>query len=328
MAELRVSRRQAIAYRLRAHALTSRLPASSYELAARYALQDSVPRSALLSIHARVEACEPSAWTDPRLTQTYSPRAAVHVLPLADFGVFTVGRLPLDAAERREVQAAADRVCRALSGRELRPGQLAPELGRDVRSGAATGRIALRWTTSSLHIREVPPPAIDVDVARSELCRRHVHAYGPTTPTAYAWWSGTTPADAEATWRLLASELVPVRLENQQAWILAADETALTTAEPARGVRLLPSEDLRLFGYDRTGLFVGPGLNHHSPLHDYYYLHGLVVDGAIVGVWSRRQGQVRVKAEPLSERTRAAVEAEALAFPIPGATMDVEITEV
>ncbi len=137
-----------------------------------------------------------------------------------------------------------------------------------------------------------------------------------------------SPADAASTWRELAPELVPVQLDNERAWILARDEAALTTAEPARGVRLLPAEDLRLFGYDRTGLFVGPGLNRRSALHDYYYPHGLVVGGAVVGVWSRREGRVHVKVEQrLPARTRAAVEAEALAFPIPGTTMSVEIAD-
>ena len=329
MAALPVSRQQAIAYRLRAHALTTRLPAGSYELAARYALQDTVPRSALLSLHARADACESGAWADPRLIQTYSPRAAVHVLPLADLRVFTVGRLPLDSSSLREVVAAADRVRDAWDGRELRPGQLPPELGHDVRTAAATGRIAVRWTTSvPADPREVPAPAVDVDVARVELCRRHVHAFGPTTPKAYAWWAGTLPADAVSTWRELVPELVPVQLETERSWILARDEAALTTAEPARGFRLLSAEDLRLFGYDKTGLFVGPGLNRRSPLHDYYYPHGLVVDGAVAGVWSRREGRVHVKVEHrLSARTRAAVEAEALAFPIPGTTMSVEIAD-
>src|SRR5215510_8293735 len=103
MPPLVVRRGQAIAYRLAANDLVTRLPPGSYERAARHALQDSYPRSALLSLHARVEGCEPSAWEAERLIQTYSPRAAVHVLPVADWAVYTVGRLPLDPAARQYV---------------------------------------------------------------------------------------------------------------------------------------------------------------------------------------------------------------------------------
>jgi hypothetical protein len=91
---LQVSRRQAVACRLAAHHLSERLPAGSHVEAARFSLQDSAPRDALLGMHARIDSCEPDAWQDQRLIQTYSPRAAVHLQPLEDFGIFTTGRLP------------------------------------------------------------------------------------------------------------------------------------------------------------------------------------------------------------------------------------------
>src|SRR5215472_885730 len=93
---LRVSPTEAVNYRLVVNNLSSRLAAGSYVEAAYVGLQDTAPRDALLGMHARVEACEPSAWQDSRLIQTYSPRQAVYVLPADDFGVFTVGRLPRD----------------------------------------------------------------------------------------------------------------------------------------------------------------------------------------------------------------------------------------
>jgi hypothetical protein len=320
---LRVTRQQAVAYRLRANNLTGRLPAQSYEQAAWVGLQDSGPRDALVGLHARVEACEPGAWEHPSLIQTYSPRAAVYVLPLADFGIFTVGRLPLDPEQRRALDEEATRICAYLAGREMRFGR-PPEL----RSAAATGRLALRWTTSALYVREVPRPPVDFDEARLELCRRHLHAFGPTTVTAFGWWAGVSPADATQTWKLLAKDLLPVDLDGRDAWILAADEQALRTARPERGVRLLPPFDLRLFGQDRTHHFVGPGQHRVSPLHDTFHPHGLIVDGQVAGVWARRRGQVRIRiGRSMDAETRAAAEAEALSLPIPGARMRVDITE-
>jgi hypothetical protein len=127
---------------------------------------------------------------------------------------------------------------------------------------------------------------------------------------------------------LLADDLVPVDLAGCDAWVLEADESALRSAQPMRGVRLLVASDLRLFGQDRTGLFVGPGKNNHSPLQDWFHPHGLMVDGRIVGAWGRRGGRVNVKAAgPLSSPTQRAIHAEAVSMPIPDADITMSLTE-
>ena len=297
---LRVSRTQAVNYRLAVNNLSRRLAACSYVEAAYVGLQDTAPRDALLGMHARVKACEPSAWQDPRLIQTYSPRQAVYVLPADDFGVFTVGRLPRDPEAREALEDLAEKVCRQLAGEEVRGAALR------TREVCATGRIAVRWTTSALFVREHARPAIDPEVARIELCRRHVHAFGPTTAAAFAWWAGVSAREAKRTFDLMATELVPVDLEGRDAWMLAADELGIRSAEPMEGVRLLVASDLRLFGQDRTQLFVGPGKNAHSPLQDWFHPNGLVVGGRIVGAWGRRGGRVDVR-RPAGWRSRSGV---------------------
>jgi hypothetical protein len=320
---LRVSRTQAVNYRLAANRLSRRLPAGSYVEAAYVGLQDSAPRDALLGMHARVAACEPAAWEHPRLIQSYSPRAAVYVLPRDDFGVFTVGRLPRDAAALRSLQERADSVARKLAAQP----QPARSLAGD-RGVCATGRFAVRWTSSALYVWEQPAPSIDPETARIELCRRHVHAFGPTTPATFAWWAGVSPRDAEDSFAALAPELVAVDYDGHQSWILATDETAVVTAEPMRGVRFLVASDLRLFGQDRTHLFIGPGLRRDSALHDTFHPNGLLIDGAIAGAWGRRGGRVSVRAVgPLSESLRCAIRAEAESMPIPGAAVTMALTE-
>lgn len=322
MPPLTVARRQAIAFRLAANDLTTRLPAGSHAAAARQAIQDTYPRSALVSLHARVEDCEPTAWEDERLIQTYSPRAAVHVLPVADWAVFTVGRLPLDPDARRHVETEADRTVAALAGQEVR-GNAVPD-GIDVRAACATGRIAIRWDARLTWYREVSAPEVDLVETRRELCRRHVHASGPTTPEAFAWWAGLPVGDGHQVWATLLPELVEVDLEGHRAWILAADEERLRSASSAPGVRLLPAEELRLFGVDRHGLFAGPMRRVDWSTADTHHPHPLVVDGALTGAWGRRGGRVTVKPQgPLSDELRTRIESEALAMPIPNAAMSV-----
>jgi Winged helix DNA-binding domain len=319
---LRVSRAQAVRYRLSANNLSRRLPAGSYVEAAFAGLQDTAPRDALLGLHARVAACEPVAWEDPRLIQTYSPRAAVYVLPRDDFGVFTLGRLPRDPEALRSLHERADSIASELAN-QPQPARSLPD-----RSVCATGRFAVRWTTSALYAWQLTAPSIDPEAARIELCRRHVHAFGPTTPAAFAWWAGVPWRDAKQTFEVLAPELVAVDYDGHQSWILAADETAVVTAEPIRGVRFLVASDLRLLGQDRTQLYVGPGLRRHTPLHDTFHPNGLLVDGAIAGAWGRRGGRVSVKAiGPLPDSLRRAIRDEAESMPIPGATVTMALAE-
>ncbi|MET9021581.1 crosslink repair DNA glycosylase YcaQ family protein [Actinopolymorpha sp. NPDC004070] len=327
-AVLRITRARAVAHRLRAHQLVDRLPAGSYVEAARHGLQDSAPRAALVALHARVESCEPHAWEADGLLQTYSPRLAVHVLPAADFGVFTVGRLPDDPVVRREVDDAAEEVCRMLAGGPVRATGLSRDQGQLVRVGAASGRIAVRWDTTSLTVREVEAPDVDPAAARAELARRHVHAFGPTTPRTFAWWAGMHPRGARQVWEQLAGELLPVDFEGQQAWILAGDEQSVRHAGEVRGVRLLPTEDLGLLGADRAGLYVGPSARRRTTSYDWYHPNGVLVDGELAGQWGRRGGRVEIgldRAIPAS--VRDAVAAEALTMPIPNASMSVEFLD-
>src|SRR5713101_5425511 len=102
-APLRVTRTQILAFRRRVGALDQRLPAGrpSLRRAAWAGLQDSMPRAALLSIHARVEGTGPSAWEDLSLVQVWGPRYQVYVVAARDLAVFTLGRLP-DTGKTRE----------------------------------------------------------------------------------------------------------------------------------------------------------------------------------------------------------------------------------
>ncbi len=319
---VRVSRAQAVSYRLTVNNISRRLPARSYVDAAYVGLQDSAPRDALLGLHARVAACEPSAWEHPQLIQTYSPRAAVYVLPRDDFAVFTLGRLPRDPEALRSLQERADRVARELAS------QPQPARSLSNRSVCATGRFAVRWTTSALYAWELTAPSIDPEAARIELCRRHVHAFGPTTPAAFAWWAGVPWRDAQQTFDALAAELIAVDYDGHESWILAADETSVATTEPMRGVRFLVASDLRLFGQDRTQLYVGPGLRRHTALHDTFHPNGLLIDGAIAGAWGRRGGRVSVRAVgPLPDSLRRTIRDEAESMPIPGATVTMALAE-
>src|SRR6476469_3276998 len=99
-APLVLSRAEILAFRRRVGALDERLPPGrpSLRLAAWAGLQDSMPRAALLSIHARVAGTGPSTWEDPSLVQLWGPRYSVYLVAKRDLSVFSLGRLPARGA--------------------------------------------------------------------------------------------------------------------------------------------------------------------------------------------------------------------------------------
>src|ERR687895_495512 len=99
---LDLTRAQILAFRRSVGALDQRLPpgAGSLRQAAWAGLQDSMPRAALLSIHARVEGTEPDTWADPSLVQLWGPRFSAYVVAARDLAVFSLGRLPDEAGAR------------------------------------------------------------------------------------------------------------------------------------------------------------------------------------------------------------------------------------
>ena len=90
-AGLELTRAQILAFRRRTGALEERLPPGprSLRTAAWAGLQDSMPRAALLSIHARVEGAHPEIWDDDAFVQVWGPRWAVYVVPAEDHAIFT-----------------------------------------------------------------------------------------------------------------------------------------------------------------------------------------------------------------------------------------------
>src|SRR5438093_13487177 len=109
---LELTRPQILAFRRRAGALDRRLPRGPRSLrhAAWAGLQDSMPRAALLSIHARVEGAGPSTWEDTSLIQLWGPRFSAYVVAARDLAVFSLGRLPDDTKGRRVAEDLAVRL--------------------------------------------------------------------------------------------------------------------------------------------------------------------------------------------------------------------------
>ena len=325
---LRLTRDQILSFRRMVGALDARLPGAPHSLrqAAWAGLSDSMPRAALLSIHARVEATGPGTWEDPSLVQVWGPRFSAYVIAVEDRAVFTLGRFPSDPAGQRRAVTTADRLEAHLDGRRMTYGDAGRAIGihpNALRYAAPTGRVVIRWDGARQPvIWMVPAPEADTREARLELARRYLHLVGAGTVDGFAAWAGRRAPGARITWDDLAPELVPVGTPIGDASILASDEAAFRDAPPAPTgtVRLLPSGDtyFLLQGIDRELLVPDPA--RRSELWTSRVWPGAVlVNGEIAGVWRRADAVVTVQTwRRLTSSERESIEAEAASFPLPG----------
>jgi len=330
---LQLARHQILAHRRKASALDERLARSprSLETAAIAGLQDSMPRAALLSLHARVSGTGPETWEEPPLVQLWGPRYSAFVIAERDRALFTLGRMPEAPKARQRAEETADRLEEALGGDRMDCRDAARIVGlhpNALRYAAPTGRFLIYWDGARQPlIWNVPAPEIDPFEARIELARRHLHVFGPSTSDSFASWAGVRPQPAAATFDFLSSELIAVQTPIGEAWILASDESAFRTADGAASTRLLPSGDtyFLLQGDDRELLV--PDDAHRSKLWTSRVWPGAVLlDGEVVGTW--RRSEHRLTVQPWRSLTRAgreSVESEAASLPLPGITRSITV---
>ena len=333
-ARLDLTRPQILAFRRQVGGLDARLPSGPNSLrhAAWAGLQDSMPRAALLSIHARVEGTGPSAWEDPSLVQLWGPRYSVFVVAACDLAVFSLGTLPDDAKGRQRAEDLAARFRAVIGGARMTHGEAGDAMGLDnanrLRYAAATGTVLIRWEGARQPtVWSVPPPDVDPRDARLELARRYLHVYGPATPEAFGVWSGIGPRPAIAAFEALGTLLTPVRTPAGDAWILTRDEATFRAAPkppelpaPAAPVRLLPSGDayFLLQGADRD-LLVPDADRRRALWTPRVWPGALLVAGEIAGIWRRAGALLTVQPwRRLSPAERDAVTAEAESLPLPG----------
>jgi hypothetical protein len=333
MARLVLTRQQILAFRRRAGALDERLPADQESLrrAAWAGLQDSVPRAAVTSIHARVEETGPASWEDPSLVQVWGPRFSTYVIAAQDRAVFTLGRLPDDAAARRRAEEMATRLHELLAGRTMTSAEAGRAMGAHqsvLRYAAPTGTILIRWEGSGRPtVWTVPRPDVDPVEAGLELARRFLRVLGPATAEGFAEWAGIAPRQGRAAFGSLGPVLTPVRSPIGAAWILAEDEADFRSAAgPPAAARLLPSGDVYvlLWGADR-GVLVPDADRGRELWTSRVWPGAVLVDGEVAGIWRRTGATLTVRTwRRLSRADRDAVGSEASSLPVPGRRIGVE----
>jgi len=332
---LELTRSQILAFRRHTAALDERLPrgAPALRCAAWAGLQDSMPRAALLSIHARMADTRPQDWEEPSLIQIWGPRYNAYVVAKRDLAVFTLSRLPVEDKPLKRAQDIAARLGAVLADTRMPHSEAARAMGarhdNELRYAAPTGTVVIRWDGSHQpDIWNVPVPEMEPYDALLELARRYLHVFGPATPETFANWAGIRPSRSITAFGALGKSLIPVQTPIGEAWILSQDVPLFSSvSNPAAPARLLPSGDtwFLLHGADRE-LLVPNEQNRRSLWTTRVWPGALVVEGETVGTWRRAQHVLTI--QPwirLSRAQRDAVETEAGSLPLPGINRPMDI---
>lgn len=322
-----LGREEILSFRRRVGALDTRLPhgAGSLRQAAWAGLKDSMPRAAVLSIHARVDDTQPGDWEHPALIQLWGPSHHAYVVGREDLAVFSLGLMPDDARGRARAESIATQLRAHLAGGRTPYDEAGAALGLNpnaLRYAAPTGTVLIRWDGARRPvIWSVPAPHGDPGEARLELARRYLHVFGPATPRAFGEWSGLPARAAAAAFAGLAPELLPVRTPIGDAWIVASDEPSLRAppAGPAPA-RLLPSGDAYfLLQADDRSLLVPDPVRRAELWTPRVWPGAVLAGGEVCGVWRRANELVTIAPwGQLAPATRDAIEAEAASLPLPG----------
>ncbi len=284
-AVLRLTRQQALAFRLERHHLIERLARTGAASAAVVGLQDTPPGTAALAFAARADVA-PGALD--KLVIVPSVRGAPLAVARKDLAIFTAGLEPPDEEAAKALVGAAAKSLKGVTamdaldrvGEAVHDSLRAGPLPRDAFHQALRERLPkkLLWWCKGCNSHHVHPSlwratgvrgvlAIVGREGRSavfglppehsahrdpggELARRFLHAYGPARPKLFADWAGLATSHATALWEH-AGDLVAVDLEGTKAFALARDRAALGKEREVEGVRLLPNLDPLNTGRDR-----------------------------------------------------------------------------
>lgn len=333
-----VDRARILSFRRLANGLDARRTRTKQSLrrAAWAGLQDSMPRAAVLSLHARIDGIDPFAWEDPAFVQVWGPRYSAYAVPATDVAFFTLGRLPDDEAGRDRAFGIAKRLHEVLADGPMDVRDAGKVLGRHpnmLRYATTTGTIAIRWDGARQPtVWTIEEPSIDPWAARSGLAKRFLHTFGPSTATAFGAWAGLKERSAEAAFDRMRRALTPVRTPIGDAWILNSDvDTLLDGAAEDAPARLLPSGDAYylLQGAERR-LLVPNSARRDRLWTSRVWPGAILANGAVVGTWRRSTNVVAAELwARVSRQVRDHIEAEVAQLPIQGAegTMRLEFDD-
>lgn len=307
-----------VALRLSAQGLGTPLPDAVGVCQRVLALQAQDYAASLQAIASRVSGLTASGVGEVlaagELVRTWPMRGTLHLIRPADLAwllPLTRDRVHRSAAGRhRQLGLVGDDFVRAaeialarLDGVQatraellaaIRDGGVSTEGQRGAHLLGALSRDAVVvQTTKDVYVAfdsVVPTSGIGRDEALGRLALRYVTGHGPVTDRDLAWWAGLTLTEARAGLASVRHELDVIELDGCTYFLPPGLEPA------AGGVWLLPMFDEYVIGYaDRSAQLGGRPLELVVPGRNGMFLPVVIVDGVVVGTWSRRVAKAGVE---------------------------------
>ncbi len=170
------------------------------------------------------------------------------------------------------------------------------------------GRPRGGWTSTQFTWSAADRTELPTDIARAELARRWLLAFGPAQAADLQWWTGWTAGQVRQALGQL--EVTEADLGGTTGVMLAADAGEAAAVEP--WAALVPALDPTAMGWRDRVWYVG---EHAPALFDRSGNIGPTAwwDGRIVGGWAQRKdGEVAVRLlEDIGAEASAAIAAEA-----------------
>ncbi|HEV8190214.1 MAG TPA: winged helix DNA-binding domain-containing protein [Ktedonobacterales bacterium] len=309
-------------------------------------IQAQVMSAAALAICSRVDRPAPdevkiALWEERTLVKTWAMRSTLHLLaadelPLfvaarnfyvardwvnyvAEYGI-TPGQFEAFLAavphilgrEAMTREALASAVAKETGTPQLRRFILESSWGSPLKPSAFLGDLCF-GPSQGQNVTFVNPrawidhwEAIEPEQALSEVARRYLLAYGPTTSAIFARWWGGARTKAKAVFKSLADELEEVEIEGLPSVALRSTIESLGHAEIAETVRLLPLFDAYTFALARDSEALLAKKHEHHVFRPQGWISAVVlVNGTVRGVWNygTRRGQTVITVRMFSSPT-------------------------
>ncbi len=148
------------------------------------------------------------------------------------------------------------------------------------------------------------------DAALAELARRYFASHGPATLADFTWWSGLAAVEARAGLEEVKRELERREVDGQSYWLRPADRLPALQGPVAH---LLPVYDEYAVGYKDRSAFLAAEYAARPDAGNGIFRAPVLIDGQIVGTWTRAMKKDRVVVaanlfRPLSAEERTALE--------------------
>lgn len=138
---------------------------------------------------------------------------------------------------------------------------------------------------------------LEPQLAKAELARRYLRAYGPATRKDFSRWMGMFPGADRAAWAAIDKELINVSVEGQTAQMLGADLKSMRSSAGQDTVQLLPGFDPYLMGHATRDHLFDPV--HRSKVSRVagWISPVLLVNGRVLGVWTHAVNKSKLEVD-------------------------------